>query len=373
MNNEVDIFRIVSSDAIVIFDHDLGGGTTSYRKRLIDKYKRQNIPILLVLSKDNQKLKAIEMTYFYDSKYLQSDFMEYQDVFELLNGIKPKSIFINSIVTFRPFLSFVKALYVFLQRHPAANIKVAIHDYYPICPSFNLLNYEWRFCGVPTEDECVKCRIRHRSGSLKEPNIGDWQQTWDKIFKLSSAIIIFSESSRHIFLKAFPSYADKLSLHPHSMTYFKPSKTFIKSKRLMHIGILGNISRSKGAEVVQSLSDYIQKSQLGVSISIFGDCELENINHHVNILGKYQVHDLPILLEEYKISVFLMPSICPETFSYVTHELILMEYPIVAFNLGAQGEVVNSYSRGKTVELEIDIEELFNTLASLSSSQNSDY
>jgi glycosyltransferase involved in cell wall biosynthesis len=55
---------------------------------------------------------------------------------------------------------------------------------------------------------------------------------------------------------------------------------------------------------------------------------------------------LPIIVEKIGANIFLMPSICPETFSYVTQELIDMEVPLVCFDIGAQAEKIKNYHKG---------------------------
>jgi len=46
-----------------------------------------------------------------------------------------------------------------------------------------------------------------------------------------------------------------------------------------------------------------------------------------------------------------MPSIWPETFSFVTHELISTGVPVISFDLGAQGSAVRAYRLGHVVPL----------------------
>ena len=41
-----------------------------------------------------------------------------------------------------------------------------------------------------------------------------------------------------------------------------------------------------------------------------------------------------------------MPSVCPETYSYVTDEIMAMDMPIVVFGIGAPAERVARYTRG---------------------------
>ena len=50
-----------------------------------------------------------------------------------------------------------------------------------------------------------------------------------------------------------------------------------------------------------------------------------------------------------------LPSIWPETFSYVTSEMIAMEVPLCCFDLGAPVERVAEYRLGRVIA-EIDAE-----------------
>ena len=44
-----------------------------------------------------------------------------------------------------------------------------------------------------------------------------------------------------------------------------------------------------------------------------------------------------------------MPSIWPETFSFTTHEMLATGKPVMAFDLGAQGEAVREAENGHIV------------------------
>ena len=59
---------------------------------------------------------------------------------------------------------------------------------------------------------------------------------------------------------------------------------------------------------------------------------------------------MPSMLEALGVNVVAFPSIVPETFSYVVSEVLAMDLPIVAFDIGAQGQRVAASRRGKVVE-----------------------
>ncbi|WP_303193127.1 glycosyltransferase, partial [uncultured Desulfovibrio sp.] len=50
--------------------------------------------------------------------------------------------------------------------------------------------------------------------------------------------------------------------------------------------------------------------------------------------------------KKYGVTVGLVPSVWPETFCYVVQECMQLGLPLVAFNLGAQGERVGKWEHG---------------------------
>ena len=56
-------------------------------------------------------------------------------------------------------------------------------------------------------------------------------------------------------------------------------------------------------------------------------------------------------MEENRIDLILIPSICPETFSYTTEESIQMGLPVAVFNVGAPAERVGKYEKGLVIDI----------------------
>ena len=73
----------------------------------------------------------------------------------------------------------------------------------------------------------------------------------------------------------------------------------------------------------------------------------EAINsEHFKSTGKYKREDLPQIIKDEQIDIFLIPSIWPETFSYTAQEVMMMELPLMVFDLGAPAERVKKYTKG---------------------------
>ena len=91
----------------------------------------------------------------------------------------------------------------------------------------------------------------------------------------------------------------------------------------------------------------IKQNQLAVSIVVIGTLERYSASPALIVTGPFDNSMLPKLLQQHGVGICWLPSICPETFSYVTEEVITMEMPMVCFDLGAPAERVKRYRWGE--------------------------
>ncbi len=156
-------------------------------------------------------------------------------------------------------------------------------------------------------------------------------------------------------------FQEKIVIRPHRVS--PPSKVpKINLESDLHIGVVGHINIHKGGYVIKELADHIKRKGLPIRITVFGTIEGACDPKVVRLLGEYKFDELPTLIESSGANIFFMPSICPETFSYVTHELIQMRLPLVCFNLGAQAERVATYEKGLILPIDITSEEIIKRL-----------
>ena len=72
------------------------------------------------------------------------------------------------------------------------------------------------------------------------------------------------------------------------------------------------------------------------------DGEFDNLT----LCGAYDKQGLVWLTNTCDIYIFVIASVTPETFSYTTQEAILINKPVVCFDLGAQAERVGKFDKG---------------------------
>ena len=52
--------------------------------------------------------------------------------------------------------------------------------------------------------------------------------------------------------------------------------------------------------------------------------------------------EIPALVARYGITCWLIPSVCPETFSFTTHEALATGLPVLCLDLGGQADAVRA-------------------------------
>lgn len=317
--------------ATLFIDHSLGGGTEFYRndeiKRLLAQQKRV---ILLTPMLVNGMQKAFCITFLHPQMSSQHFYCNRaQTIQQFLQELKLQEILCNSLVSFANYPLWLQWLKQLALQIP---LTVFVHDFYPVCPGTLLLNSQNRFCAL---QECEACR----------PDIRHWRQSWTPVLAAAREIRCFSESSSRILYQAYPGQQEKITVIPHSMTNFHPERSGELALNKLRLGIVGNTnSVGKGSVVLQQVADFLNKRNEKLPfIGHFYDSPPSNLV----ISGAYQRHELFCKLREYEINVVLFPSVCPETFSFVVSELMLLEIPVLAFDVVAQGEKIRSYRWGR--------------------------
>lgn len=219
---------------------------------------------------------------------------------------------------------------LFLRRALSSDLIYLVHDYYSICPRWTLTADDNMYCNSEfTSAKCHKCL---RVGSESYMTVGgidikSWRSSFERLLIAADEVRTFSNDSRKRISRIFP--RANVTVVPHKvLSVLRKPKL---SKFGVTIGVVGMSSPVKGCKRVEMLKDYL--SECG---SLW----------KVRVVTDYQRDELPDIIEREGINVAFFSSVWPETFSYVTQELMEMDIPIVCFNLGAPAERVRSYAKG---------------------------
>ena len=336
----------------ILFDHNGGGGSNIYTNELVKIIHADGGTVLRVYCFDAVWFVQL----ITDGGVMLFHTSSIEKLFHVLSASRSVSIVLNSLYGY-PDIKEAASSIDGLVRLLSATLDFKIHDFYALCPSPHLSDFEEKYCGVPQDPEvcknCLKKNLSWYHGWYPAENrpidINEWRKPFVMLLDAATTVTFFDQSSVEIVRKAFHLEERKIKVVPHAINYFKCDRP-IDIRGPLHIGILGTSSHIKGGKVVRSLCEHIDGQNLKIPITVVGNSFVE-MPPGVNVHGSYVANDLPEIIGESGINVILMPSIVPETFSYTISEAMAMGLPIVVFNIGAQGNRVKQYQLGKVIPL----------------------
>ena len=339
---------------ILVLNHLLGGGATDYLTKKLDMLANQGGSYALFSYSPNECLYHIQifkrkLIFQFESSSLKAALSVFKD---------PSELWINELATYPYLPEVLKDISNYIS-DMNLNAKFFLHDYLCLCPSINLLNENEHYCGLPDIPmECERCYEAQKFNEVGcGESIKDYRNNWHNLLERCEAIKCFSSSSETLFHRVFPKI--KTDLSPHKIK----SLPFIDTNKYHHnglnIGFLGNITKHKGAEIIRDLAE--SSSDDSIKFVVIGSIDNKYRVDNLNVVGDYTLENLPNIIEDEEIDIFFIPSICPETFSFTSSEVISTGLPVAVFDIGAPAERVSNYCKGLVISLNTDA----NTILSL--------
>ncbi|WP_406871243.1 glycosyltransferase (plasmid) [Thioclava sp. 'Guangxiensis'] len=231
----------------------------------------------------------------------------------------------------------------------AGELIIEIHDFFPLSPSYTLLDAQGRYTGIPrpaTHGGQICHQVRDAEGAVID--LGQWQAGWHAALA-QARIITFSRDSGDIVAGLWPDLAPRIEWRPHAPLLDVPQITRTPARPVRTIGVLGNIGYQKGAQLLQLMAQELARSG-AARLVVMGNIDPNYPLHgSATIHGSYARAEIALLAESYGIDCWLIPSIWPETFSFTTREALATGLPVWCFDLGAQAEALREAGQGARV------------------------
>lgn len=333
--------------AILVFDHNLGGGATSYIDKRVAQWLSEGYPVVTI--RFNPESQNFFLLYKFRKHELSYTILELDYLRKVFEGSGVDTIYINELVSYaEPYkvLDQIIALKTVVQ----ARLVYLFHDYYALCPSCNLLNDKRLYCGFINSDACEGC-IKANEAINRDEVISrkKWTEHWSRFLHACDDIIVFSQSSAELVSKVYGNTL-RITVKPHQVDNLLAIDRRYKITTTLNIGLLGVLTYHKGAKIIRRMLDIIARDHINAKIVLIGSVDGDKIDDPNFIeTGRYSIEMLPRLVYEHDIDLFFISSIWPETFSYTTEEIIQSNLPVVAFDLGAPAERIRSYNKGRLV------------------------
>lgn len=246
---------------------------------------------------------------------------------------------------------------------------VTVHDFYPVCTSFNLLDFRSltlccpescgddartlacqtalaKTLGEPPASEPLRFLARHRG-----------LQT--NALRGAHSVLFPSESTRRITMRALP-VGERTRVVPHGYEAPDPLPPRRPSAGPLKVALIGQIAyASKGAEAYLATMALVAAETRDVEWHTFGRTDLHGFDQRLDALpggakvvrhGAYRRETIIADLRAAGIDVGLLLPPWPETHSYTLSELLAAKVPVVARRTGALEERLEGTPYGVLVE-----------------------
>ena len=343
------IISVRDSATVLILDHDGGGGTNRFVRSLLAKesIEEDTVQTFVIIARYDVSSNRIKMIVIQeDNELLNLPFFVDEDVFyDYIERVELSEIIVNSLVTWPSIQRTLEFISGYKKTHQDSKVRYEGHDFYCVCPSYTLLDANGSFCGVRSDEvECSDCINSALAGTtvLDEDNRKDfsiirWRKMWSGFFENTiDSFDVFSESSKMIFLKAYPTIKRFISFAPHEVDSFECCR----------VAVLGTLAMHKGQGVIEDLCRYLYALSIDNMILYLYGGGAEIASPNVCIRGTYHRYELPELLKKDKIDIVLIPSICNETFCYTMAESLSLGYLTACFDFGGQADLARANKHG---------------------------
>lgn len=197
-----------------------------------------------------------------------------------------------------------------------AELRFFLHDYYSICPQFNLLQNDLNYCDGPERNSstCKGCKYGEERG--------EHLKSYEEFFNKNEIHFIApSEVAKSVWGNTYPSLKERVTVYPHQvLTMGTEIKKSITSPEKVKIAYVGYQSDNKGWEawrsfVTHNSSKEYELFHLGAGSERFPHVKQVDVSFVEN--GPDAMIDA---IKKHEIDVAFLWSIWPETYSFTVFE-----------------------------------------------------
>lgn len=335
---------------VLMFDHGMGGGASRFRQERVASLRRAGSCVVLVESELSSLAYRVQVLPPSGEALIDLRIETLDVLLAFVEAIDAQRIEVNNLVGFEDVLAVLEKLVALKRLRPSLPLRFHLHDFHAACPAFTLIDASGAYCAVPALEVCRRClpaNARHSLGMNTGVVLEEWRRAWSAFLDAADERVAFSVSSLALLTKALPSIRTELwRIEPHAVDVSDFRPVAARFETPVRIVAVGHLSHAKGASLVVDLARRAAERGLPLGFVVIGTLEGGALDPLVRVTGAFERSHLCDLLEAERVGIALVPSICPETYSYVTDELMAMGLPLAVLDLGAPAERVAHYDRG---------------------------
>ena len=338
LRRRIDFVRLRRSNKprLLFINHCLGGGTDKHVLELAYLLEPQfeililkpheGTKVILEWARTDEELKL----YF----FIPSNF---DDLIRLLQETGVVRVHFHHLIGHHPLIAS-------LPQKLRIPYDYTLHDYFPICPQFNLTMPDGRYCGEPEVSGCNKC-LEERPPQWRL-DITAWRSHFRNLLAGAERVIGPSQD-----------VIARIKQYVPDANFIYLSHPELKTAKVL---VLGMMSPAKGGRQLECCAKDAKKRHLPLSFRVLGFSSYERLpmgvlggtepDLPIFFSGPYADKDLSTFIAFEQADVIYFPAQWPETYSYTLSAALGSGLPILAPRFGAFVERLSNYSKAYLIE-----------------------
>ncbi|MEN3794250.1 glycosyltransferase [Fulvimarina sp. MAC3] len=234
--------------------------------------------------------------------------------------------------------------------------EIVVHDYSWICPRMALVDGSGRYCGAPDAAVCVKCVTSFGSISHEPISVAELRERSRAFFAGAGRVVV---PCRDVAARLEPFLGKKtMTVTPWDEVRPLSRIAHVEGSREAEplvVAVPGAIGFHKGFEILKACAEDAKARRLPLDFVLLGNSEDDHAlfaTRKVFVTGTYEADELPTLLAASHAELVLLPSVCPETWSYTLSDVWRSGLEVLAFDLGSIAERIKDHGGGRLLPLE---------------------
>lgn len=247
------------------------------------------------------------------------------------------------------------------------------HDYAWICPRITLIDGSGRYCGEPAVSVCQSCVKRNGSNLGEKISVPALRRRSDAWLREARNVFAPTLDAAERLKRYFPGLAIEVRAPAGASGgsedgLFPLTATPAAAGARVRVALVGGIGVHKGYRVLLACARDARARKLPLEFVVIGHTHSDApllATGRVFITGRYVEGEAAALLQRERPSLAFLPSVWPETWSYVLDEALAAGLPVVAFDLGAIAERLRAAGAGTLLPLRSTPEQINDRLLQL--------
>ncbi|MBN8489276.1 MAG: glycosyltransferase, partial [Burkholderiales bacterium] len=140
-------------------------------------------------------------------------------------------------------------------------LRVAVHDYYSVCPRVNLVDVEGRYCGDADGDTCNRCLGADQLLSQTGP-IQEWRSRHARLLSAAGQVVVPSEDVARRLKRLLPGLNPEVEPHEDEPPPRVSASPLVPADQPVRVMVIGAIGRIKGYDVLLGLARAVREAGL---------------------------------------------------------------------------------------------------------------